>query len=38
MKTKAEAFIKSVEYTKAEEINLILVNESFIVELKSKNQ
>lgn len=38
LKTKAETFIKTSEYDKAEEIILSLENESFIVELKSKIQ
>jgi len=38
LKSKAETFIKSGEYAKAEEIILSLENESFIVELKSKIQ
>lgn len=38
LKTKAETFIKSGEYDKAEEIILSLKDESIIVEIKSKIQ
>ena len=38
LKTKAETFMKSGEYNKAEEIISTIENESFIVELKSKIQ
>jgi hypothetical protein len=38
LKTKAETFIKSGEYDKAEEIILSLEDESIIVEIKSKIQ
>ena len=38
LKSKAETFIKSGEYAKAEEVILSLEKESFIVELKSKIQ
>lgn len=38
LKTKAETFIKSGEYNKAEEIISTIENESFVVELKSKIQ
>jgi len=38
LKTKAETFIKSGEYAKAEEIILTMDNEDFVIELKSKIQ
>ena len=38
LKYKAESFIKSTEYDKAEEIIATMDNENFIVELKSKIQ